>query len=61
MPPIPCHSYLRDADELGVPAQSLENLLQRVNEDVEREHIRAEQEKDTWRAVGTRSCRRRCR
>jgi len=27
-------------------------LLQRVKEDVEREHIRAEQEKDLWHAVG---------
>jgi signal transduction histidine kinase len=27
-------------------------LLQRVNDDVQREHIRAEQEKDMWHAVG---------
>ena len=43
---------LRGADELGVLASCLADLLQRVKEDVEREHIRAEQEKDLWHAVG---------
>jgi signal transduction histidine kinase len=43
---------LRGADELGVLATCLSDLLRRVQEDVEREHIRAEQEKDMWHAVG---------
>jgi signal transduction histidine kinase len=43
---------LRNNDELGVLASCLHNLLQRVREDVEREAIRAEQEKDMWHAVG---------
>ena len=45
-------SDLRGGDELGVLAGGLQDLLQRVNEDVRREHIRAQQEKDTWHAVG---------
>ena len=45
-------SDLRGRDELGVLAQGLQDLLQRVNDDVKREHIRAEQEKDMWHAVG---------
>ena len=45
-------SDLRGSDELGVLAQSLDDLLRRVDEDVRREHIRAEQEKDMWHAVG---------
>jgi signal transduction histidine kinase len=45
-------SDLRGRDELGVLAGGLQDLLQRVNEDVRREHIRAEQEKDQWHAVG---------
>ena len=45
-------SDLRGSDELGVLAQGLQDLLQRVNEDVKREHIRAAQEKDMWHAVG---------
>jgi len=45
-------SDLRGADELGVLAVCLSDLLQRVREDVDREHIRAEQEKDMWHAVG---------
>ncbi|WP_428380955.1 sensor histidine kinase [Nevskia ramosa] len=45
-------SDLRGADELGVLAGCLSDLLQRVQEDVDREHIRAEQEKDMWHAVG---------
>lgn len=40
------------SDELGVLARGLQDLLQRVNEDVRREQIRAQQEKDMWHAVG---------
>ena len=43
---------LRGGDELGVLAGGLQDLLQRVNEDVRREQIRLAQEKDTWHAVG---------
>lgn len=43
---------LKGDDELGVLANGLAELLQRVQEDVEREHIRAAQEKDFWHAVG---------
>ncbi|MBI3367667.1 MAG: HAMP domain-containing histidine kinase, partial [Burkholderiales bacterium] len=43
---------LRGGDELGVLAQGLSDLLARVNDDVRREHIRAQQEKDQWHAVG---------
>jgi signal transduction histidine kinase len=43
---------LRGRDELGLLAGVLADLLQRVNEDVKRERIRAEQEKDMWHAVG---------
>ena len=43
---------LRGSDELGVLAGGLQDLLQRVNEDVRREQIRIAQEKDTWHAVG---------
>jgi signal transduction histidine kinase len=43
---------LRGPDELGVLAEVLDELLQRVNESVRRERIRAEQEKDQWMAVG---------
>lgn len=45
-------SDLRGNDELGVLAGGLQDLLQRVNEDVRREHVRLAQEKDTWHAVG---------
>ncbi len=45
-------SDLRSGDELGVLAGGLQDLLQRVNEDVRRERIRVQQEKDTWHAVG---------
>jgi signal transduction histidine kinase len=45
-------SDLRGRDELGVLSQGLKDLLQRVNEDVRREQIRAAQEKDMWHAVG---------
>lgn len=43
---------LRGNDELGILATGLHDLLRRVKEDVEREKIRAEQEKDMWHAVG---------
>lgn len=43
---------LRGNDELGILATGLNDLLRRVKEDVEREKIRAEQEKDMWHAVG---------
>ena len=45
-------SDLRGGDELGVLAGGLQDLLQRVNEDLRRENIRVQQEKDTWHAVG---------
>ena len=45
-------SDLRGGDELGVLAQGLKDLLQRVNDDVRREQIRTRQEKDMWHAVG---------
>jgi signal transduction histidine kinase len=45
-------SDLGGRDELGVLAQGLKDLLQRVNEDMQREQIRAAQEKDLWHAVG---------
>ncbi|MET3135448.1 uncharacterized protein YoxC [Oxalobacteraceae bacterium GrIS 1.11] len=45
-------SDLRGKDELGVLASCLYDLLRRVKEDVEREAIRAEQERDMWHAVG---------
>jgi len=43
---------LRGEDELGVLATGLHDLLRRVREDVERENIHAEQERDMWHAVG---------
>ncbi len=43
---------LRGADELGLLAGTLGDLMQRVNDDVRREHLRAQQEKDQWHAVG---------
>lgn len=43
---------LRGKDELGILASCLHDLLQRVNEDVRREHLRNERERDTWHAVG---------
>ena len=43
---------IRGSDELGVLAQGLRDLLARVNEDMRREQIRAQQEKDVWHAVG---------
>jgi signal transduction histidine kinase len=43
---------LRGSDELGLLAEVLANLLQRINEDAKREQIRVEQEKNMWHAVG---------
>jgi len=43
---------LRGPDELGVLATCLAELMQRVNESMQRERLRAEQEKDQWMAVG---------
>ena len=43
---------LRGRDELGLLAGVLSDLLHRVNEDVKRERIRTDQEKDMWHAVG---------
>ena len=45
-------SDLRGHDELGLLATSLNDLLRRIKEDVERERIRTEQAKDMWHAVG---------
>lgn len=39
-------------DELGVLARTLQELLQRVQDDLRREKIRLAQEKDQWHAVG---------
>jgi len=43
---------LRGGDELAVLARGLNDLLQRVNDDVRRAQIRAKQEQDQWHAVG---------
>ncbi|MED5619403.1 sensor histidine kinase [Ideonella sp. BN130291] len=43
---------LRGHDELGILAGALADLLQRVKEDLQRERLRAEREKDQWHAVG---------
>lgn len=45
-------SDLRGKDELGILAGGLDDLLQRVKDDVQRERIRTEQEHDMWQAVG---------
>jgi signal transduction histidine kinase len=45
-------SDLKGSDELGILAGSLSTLLQRVKDDVTREHIRAAQEREMWHAVG---------
>lgn len=43
---------LRGQDELGILAGTLAGLLDRVKEGVRREHLRAEQEREQWHAVG---------
>ena len=43
---------LRGSDELGLLAGVLAELMQRVNEDLRREQLRAAQEQEQWHAVG---------
>jgi len=43
---------LRGRDELGLLAGVLADLMQRINEDAQRERIRADQEKNMWHAIG---------
>ena len=43
---------LRSKDEPGILADCLHDLLNRANDDVRREHWRAERERDTWHAAG---------
>jgi signal transduction histidine kinase len=45
-------SDLRGSDELGILAGGLADLLQRVKDDVQREQLRAQQERDMLQAVG---------
>jgi two-component system OmpR family sensor kinase len=45
-------SDLRGSDELGILAGGLADLLQRVKDDVQREELRARQERDMLQAVG---------
>jgi two-component system, OmpR family, sensor kinase len=45
-------SDLRGADELGILAGGLSDLLQRVKSDVHREQLRAQHERDMLQAVG---------
>ncbi|MFY3384003.1 sensor histidine kinase [Paracidovorax sp. MALMAid1276] len=45
-------SDLRGSDELGILAGGLADLLQRVKDDMQREQLRAQQERDMWHAVG---------
>jgi len=45
-------SDLRGPDELGILAGGLADLLQRVKDDVQREQLRAQQERDMLQAVG---------
>lgn len=43
---------LRGKDELGILAGGLADLLQRVQDDLHREQLRTQQERDMWHAVG---------
>jgi signal transduction histidine kinase len=43
---------IKGRDELGSLSSSLQTLLARVKEDVHRSQLRAQQERDTWQAVG---------
>jgi signal transduction histidine kinase len=43
---------IKGRDELGSLSSSLQTLLSRVKEDVLRAQLRAQQERDTWQAVG---------
>ena len=45
-------SDMAGRDEMGILASTLAGLLQRVKEGVRREHLRNEQERDMWHAVG---------
>ncbi len=45
-------SDLGGRDELGILANTLATLLERVKDGARREHIRNEQERDMWHAVG---------
>ena len=45
-------SDLRGSDELGILAGGLADLLQRVKDDLQREQLRAQQERNMWHAVG---------
>jgi len=45
-------SDLRGEDEMGILAAGLDDLLTRVKDDVQREHLRAQQERDMLQAVG---------
>jgi signal transduction histidine kinase len=45
-------SDLRGEDELGILAAGLDDLLRRVKDDVQREQLRAQQERDMLQAVG---------
>ena len=45
-------SDLRGSDELGILAAGLADLLERVKDDLQREQLRAQQERDMWHAVG---------
>ncbi|TAG27860.1 MAG: sensor histidine kinase [Burkholderiales bacterium] len=45
-------SDLRGKDELGILAGGLSDLMQRVKDDISREHVRAQEERQMWHAVG---------
>jgi two-component system, OmpR family, sensor kinase len=45
-------SDLRGKDELGILAGGLSDLMQRAKDDISREHVRAQQERQMWHAVG---------
>ncbi len=45
-------SDLKGNDELGLLSNSLQSLFTRVKEDVAKDQIRADQERETWQAVG---------
>ena len=43
---------LKGGDEVGILANSLSELLTRIQEDVRRAQVRTQQDKDMWQAVG---------
>ena len=51
-PDPPSFTDLEGRDELGLLAQVFGGLLQRVAADAKREQLRAEQERNTWHALG---------